>query len=111
MFVVRAHLTLSDGTRMRGYLTPPVQGDSSLGSIQPIAVTPDGQVLFWCGMIVPEPRYISESYQRLGKSSAAQVFPIQFASDVQLVGGPVVGELPGFLFLEDFQTMRTRVLT
>jgi hypothetical protein len=110
MFIVRARLVLADGTQVGGYLTPPVQGDSALGTLQPAAVIDEGQVSFWCGMFAPEPARVAASYARLGKSSASEVFPLKFASDVDLVGGPVTGELPGFLVLEDFKTMKTRVV-
>jgi hypothetical protein len=50
MFVVRARFVLADGTLMSGYLTPPVQGQAGLSTFQPIIITPDGQVVFWCGM-------------------------------------------------------------
>jgi hypothetical protein len=110
MFIVRARLVLADGTRMRGYLTPPVQGDSDLGTLQPAIVVDGGQVSFWCGMFAPEPAQVVASYTLLGKSQASEVFPLKFESDVELVGGPVAGELPGFLVLEDFKTMRTRVI-
>jgi hypothetical protein len=110
MFIVRARLRLADGTQFTGYLTPPVQGDSSLGTLQPTVVAGEDQVGFWCGMLEPEPAQLASCYARLGKSSAAQVFPLRFESDVALVGGPIAGELPGFLVLEDFKTKRTRVV-
>jgi hypothetical protein len=110
MFIVRARLSLADGTRLTGYLTPPVQGDSSLGTLQPAVVVAAGQVSFWCGMLEPEPAHIAASYARLGKSAASQVFPLRFASDVALIGGPITGELPGFMVLEDFKSMRTKVI-
>jgi hypothetical protein len=110
MFIVRARLGLADGTQLKGYLTPPVQGDSSLGTLQPAVVVSGGQVSFWCGMLEPERGHIAASYARLGKASASQVFPLRFESDVALVGGPIVGELPGFMVLEDFATMRTKVI-
>jgi hypothetical protein len=111
MFIVRASLTLSDGTRLKGYLTPPVQGETGLSTFQPAVVVPAGQVSFWCGICVPPPAYIAERYALLGKASPAEVFPLRFESDVELVGGPIVGEVPGFLILEDIKTMRTTVLT
>ncbi len=111
MFIVRARLTLADGTSVIGYLTPPVQGDSSLGTLQPAAVVGAGQVSFWCGLVSPDPEQIAESYRRLGKSSPAQVFPLRFEADVPLIGGPIRGELPGFLVLEDLDAMRTRIVT
>jgi hypothetical protein len=110
MFIVRAKLTLFDGTSFKGYLTPPVQGEEGLSTYQPAVVVSDGQVSFWCGMLVPPPDQIAKYYSLLGKSSSRQVFPMRFESDVSLVGGPIAGDIPGFLVLEDFKTMRTRVV-
>jgi hypothetical protein len=73
--------------------------------------TPGGQVSFWCGMIVPPPTHIAKSYALLGKASPAQVFPLRFESDVDLIGGPIAGDVPGFLILEDLKTRRIRVIT
>ena len=110
MFIVRAILTLSDGTLYKGYVTPSVQGETGLGTFQPAVVVAGGQVSFWCGIVVPPPEHISKSYALLGKASPKQVFPLRFRSDVPLVGGPVSGEVPGFMVLEDFKTRRTRVV-
>lgn len=110
MFIVRASLTLSDGTRFKGYVTPPVQGETGLSTLQPAVVVPDGQVSFWCGTVAPPPEHIAKSYALLGKTSPQQVFPLRFESDVPVIGGPIVGEVPGFLILEDFRAMRTRVV-
>jgi hypothetical protein len=110
MFVARARFRLADGSQFHGYLTPPVQGDDSLGTLQPVIVTNDGQVLFWWGAILPPGTEIAQSYERLGKRSHSDVFPIQFSSDVPIVGGPIEGELPGFLHLEDWKTGRTKVV-
>ena len=54
MLIVRARFTLADGTVMSGYLTPPVQGDDGLGTLQPVVITPGGQVGFWCGLRAPD---------------------------------------------------------
>jgi hypothetical protein len=110
MFIVRARLTLADGTQMSGYLTPPVQGDATLGTLQPAIICGKGQISFWCGMLEPKSTEISENYARLGKSSADQVFPLRFKSDVDLIGGSISGELPGFIVLDDFKSMSTRVI-
>jgi len=110
MFIVRATLTLSDGTHFKGYLTPAVQGEEGLSTFQPAVVVPGGQVSFWCGMLVPSPDHIARCYSLLGKASSRQVFPVRFQSDVSLVGGPVAGDVPGFMVLEDFESMRTRVV-
>lgn len=106
MFVVRAVFTLADGTRMRGYFTPPSRDDASMGTLQPIIVTDRGQVRFWCGTATPGPKRLAHSYELLGKN-AKQVFPVQFESDVDLLGGPVKDSVSGFLVLKDFQTRRT----
>jgi hypothetical protein len=89
MFIVRASLTLSDGTRLNGYLTPPVEGDTGLSTLQPAVVVPSGQVSFWCGTIVPPAAHIAKSYALVGKASPTQVFPLRFASDVDLIGDRV----------------------
>ena len=109
MFVVRAVFTLADGSRMRGYFTPPGRGDAGVGTLQPIIVTDRGQVRFWCGTAVPDAKRLAHSYKLLGKD-AQHVFPVRFESDLDLVGGPVKGSVPGFLVLEDFQTRRTRTV-
>ena len=110
MFIVRATFTLADGSKMQGYCTPPRRGDAGLGTMQPIIVTNRGQVRFWCGTAAPSPKRLADSYEWLGKD-AKHVFPVQFESEVELVGGPVKGSVPGFLVLEDFQTRRTRTVT
>ncbi len=110
MFIVRANIWLADGTHLCGYLTPPVNGEFDLGTIQPAVVVREGQVSFWYGIITPEPRQIEASYARLGKTSASEVFPLRFESDVELVGGTVAGELLGFIVIEDLATMKTRII-
>ena len=109
MFVVRAKFRLVDGSMMRGYVTPPGRDDTGLAAWQPIIVTDQGQVRFWCGTSVPSPKRLARNYKLLGKESK-QVFPLQFESEVELVGGPVRGSIPGFLVMEDFQTRRTRTV-
>jgi hypothetical protein len=109
MFVVRAVFTLADGSKLRGYLTPPGPGDASIGTLQPIIITGRGQVRFWCGTAAPDSKRLAHNYELLGKD-AKHVFPVQFESDVELVGGVVRGSVPGFLVLENFQTRSTRTV-
>ena len=110
-FIVRARFVLADGTALHGYLTLPAGGDPDLGTLQPVILTPGGPVLFWFGRLDPKPDVIASFYARLGKSSPLQVFPLRFETDVSLVGMSLCGEVPGFLVLEDIQSMRTRVIT
>ena len=65
---------------------------------------------FWRGMLALRPEDLTYSYALLGKTSPNQVFPIKFESEVPIAGGPVAGEVPGFLVLQDFKTMRTKVV-
>lgn len=109
MFIVRAVFTLADGTRMQGYFTPPARGRDTIGTLQPIIVTRRGQVRFWCGTAAPDSTRLARNYALLGRD-AARVFPLRFESEVDLVGGPARGSVPGFLVLEDFQTRRTRTV-
>ena len=109
MFIVRAAFTLADGSKTKGYVTPPARGDDGLGILQPIIVTERGQVRFWCGTAVPDSKRLARCYEVLGKE-AGRVFPLRFESAVELVGGPVRGSVPGFLILEDFQTRKTRTV-
>lgn len=62
-------------------------------------------------MIEPTTTDIAESYQRLGNTSPMQIFPLRLKSDVEMVDGPVEGKISGFVVLEDFKTMCTRVVT
>lgn len=109
MFVVRAVFILADGSRMKGYFTPPIRGHDTIGTLQPIIVTKRGQVRLWCGTAAPDLKRLAHSYELLGKD-AKRVFPLRFESEVELVGGPAKGSVPGFLVLEDFQTRKTRTV-
>jgi hypothetical protein len=109
MFVVRAVFIFADNSRMHGYCTPPLRGDASIGTLQPIIVTERGQVRFWCGTAAPDSKRLAHSYELIGKD-ARHVFPVRFESEVELVGDPVRGSVPGFLVLEDFQTRKTRTV-
>jgi hypothetical protein len=110
MFVVRAAFTLADGSRMQGYFTPPVPGQEGLDAMQPIIVTPRGQVRFWCGTAAPDAKRLANNYALLARN-AARVFPLRFESEVELLGGPVRGSVAGFMVMENFQTRQSRTVT
>jgi hypothetical protein len=96
MFVVRAIFELADGTTLGGYLTPLVEGSTSIGTIQPIVVTDQGQVNFWCGAMAPSAEGIRSQYAKIGRPSSS-VFPCRYTSDVRIVGGSVTGSINGFM--------------
>lgn len=107
MFVVAARFTLSDGSRMQGYLTPPVGRDFSSRIVHPHIVTSNGQVCFWHGIAMPDDATLRGYYDMLGRP-ASSVFPMLYQSAIEIVGGPVAGTITGFGYLEsDFKTERT----
>ena len=97
--VVKARFILADGTTMYGFLTPPLGEFSGLGTIQPQIITPEGPVSFWFGVLKPTKKDLARCYQRLGRE-AESIFPLRFQSEVEVVGGPVTGQLDGFLYTE-----------
>jgi hypothetical protein len=97
MFIVQADFALADGTLMEGYLTPPAQGVGDIRTFQPVIITEQGQVVFWYGILEPDTETVSQNYRVLGKN-APQVFPIRFRSAVEILGGPIEGDLQGFLY-------------
>jgi hypothetical protein len=99
MVVVKARFKLADGTSMAGYLTPPSPYSVGPGTIQPQIITQHGQVSFWCGAFKPTSDQLVQNYARLGRT-ADKIFPLHFASEVEVVGGPVVGILNGFQYME-----------
>ena len=111
MFIVRAAFTLADGSRANGYLTPPVQNDSRMGTLQPTIVTDTGQVMLWFGCAVPDRGTLAKSYAQLGRDDGLQVFPLCFESQVELIGGPILGSLPGFLHYPDWRGEEVMVTT
>jgi hypothetical protein len=72
-----------------------------------VSVVPIGRFRFGVACSSPSQLPLQRA-THLGESSAAEVFPLSFESDVSLVGGPVGSDLTGFVDLEDFKTMRTR---
>ena len=109
MLIVSATFTLNDGSTRTGYLTPPFQGDPSLGVVQPVVVTDQGQVLFWLGVIAPTSEQLAGEYERL-QSDADSTFPIHFQSDLPSIHGPIAGTIGGFYVLEDFSTGQFRTI-
>ncbi|MBC8051201.1 MAG: hypothetical protein H7X92_13810 [Chitinophagales bacterium] len=100
MFIIQAMFELADGTRQQGYLTPD-RSKSDLGFVQPVIIASEGRLIFWHGVLRPDDTDLSQFYGLLGKTSALQVFPIKFWSNVALKIGPMNGEIPGFMVMAD----------
>jgi len=97
--VVRAAFTLADGTNLRGYLSPQPVSLSQPGWIQPVVICEAGQVNFWYGIRRPTQNQMMDELAKLAKQ-AAEVFPLRYRSDVELVSGPISGIIRGFGFKE-----------
>jgi len=110
MFVACARLALADGTMMSDYFTPTVQRPAGLSTFPPVIIAPAGQVVFCCGMMVPDAPMIAQSYARLERAGSSEVFPLRFESALPLKSGGIKDEIAGFLVLTNFKTMRTRVV-
>ena len=100
MFLVRANLTLADGSKLSGFLTPQHpdenEGKAHLGTIQPQLFLASGErVAFWFGIIKPSDTEIQGLYSALGKS-AEQVFPINCETQSDLANGIIAVSVPGF---------------
>jgi len=98
MFVVKAQFIIANGKKYTGYVTPPLHGNSSMGTIQPIIVLPNGQVSFWNGMFVPSKDNILKKYNMLGVQNSNELFPLKFQSSVPITTGPVQGTISGFMY-------------
>jgi hypothetical protein len=95
MSVVRARFRLADGTNLLGYFYPSPEPDAGLPALQPVIVTPRGQVMFWFGILAPRAEVLADAYANLNKKSD-EVFPLTFETDVPLANSVVGGTLNGF---------------
>jgi hypothetical protein len=100
ILLVKAKLTLADGTVRGGFLTPQhtseKDGKSDLGIIQPQLFLESGERLsFWGGVMGADENQIQEVYAQLGRR-ADQVFPIHFKAEAGLTGGVASGTIRGF---------------
>ena len=100
MFIVRAEFTARDGSRFDGYVSPQLH---STFRVQPTLVTDDGQVNLWYGSFVPEAEQLARDYALLRKTSD-ELFPMRFRALVPARGVPLEGDVPGFLYLTDWES-------
>lgn len=112
VLLVRAKLTLADGTPIRGFLTPQHQnedeGKPDLGTIQPQMFLESGEpVSFWGGMRPFDGSDVRRLCAEL-KRLPDQVFPIRFEAEPGLTTGIASGSIPGFCFLERGGTVDVR---
>jgi hypothetical protein len=91
MLLVRAAISLNDGSTYPGFMTP----GSGLGA-QQLQIFVDDRVFgFWGGMVGIAERAQQELYATLGKDPEA-IFPLRFVADPGLTTGIVEGQVDGF---------------
>lgn len=101
MLLVHAALTLADGTRLEGFVTPSfpqdVTGpDAGLGTMQPQLFLPSGRrEWFWDGGVPRTAEARRALYAELGRAPEA-VFPIEFRATPGLTDGVASGTVNGF---------------
>jgi hypothetical protein len=115
MLLVQADLTLADGTRLEGFVTPaspqdPAISDSILGLIQPQLFLPSGRrESFWGGILRKSADARAAFYRELGRDPGA-VFPIQFSAKPGLTGGAASGAIDGFYSMARSLFRKTRTV-
>lgn len=67
---LQVKFVLADGAEFLGYVTLPTVGDFEAGSVQPVIVTNEGQVMLWHGAKELSAESIHEAYRRLGRAGA-----------------------------------------
>jgi hypothetical protein len=109
MFLVRARLTLADGSVLPGFATPVGQdasGDEALGLLQPQLFLPSGQlVAFWLGLFGDPAAASAALYNALGKP-ATSVFPLQVMVEPELWLNDGLVEINGFYTLPNGKMVR-----
>ena len=100
MLLVQATLTLADGTRVSGFITPQHEDEPvNLGIIQPQIFSNDGRHGFWQGMFQQSPAERAAFYRSFNKTES-QIFPITFVATPGLASGQVAGKIEGFYVSE-----------
>jgi hypothetical protein len=99
MFLVAAVVTLADGTRLSGFLTP-ASDAGGIGELQPEVFVGDGMFGFWGGMLGVAETYRNALYDALGKGEA-KVFPLQVAALPDLATGVTEAVVPGWMSSSD----------
>jgi len=102
IFLVRAELTLADGTRFPGFITPQKDGKPPyLGTLQPCLFAQSGKLHgFWGGIRKFSREECDHVYADLGKD-ASKIFPIRFAVEKGFTNGHTSGEIPGFCSIKN----------
>ena len=91
--IAKAEFTFSDGKKAVGYLY--ASREEEIPAVQPVVITPSGQVMFWFGVVPPEEARLAQSMAKL-VSLSARPFPIRFFCVVPTENVSIAGVLDGF---------------
>ena len=91
--IAKADFTFGNGEKGIGYIYASPEG--TLTAVQPVILTPLGQVMFWYGIMAPDEERQKESLARLA-SVSEKPFPIKFACAIPTDDEPISGVLEGF---------------
>jgi hypothetical protein len=104
IILIRATMTLANGSTLNGFLTPQsTEEPLNLGRMQPVAFSVSGeQLTFWDGAFKRSEEERVRFYAALGVGPR-EVFPIFFSADPVLSIGRVAGTIPGLCYLKEFK--------
>ena len=91
--IAKTEFTFGDGKKAFGYVY--ASSEEAIPAIQPVIITPHGQVMFWYGIVPPDEERVAESLRRLC-SVSERPFPIRYSCLIPTDDIPLDGELEGF---------------
>jgi hypothetical protein len=105
-FLIRATMTLANGSKLNGFLTPQsAEQPLNLGTMQPMVFSESGeQLAFWDGAYKRSEEERVRFYAALG-IGAKEIFPMSFSGEPGLAVGRVAGAIPGLCCLKDFREL------
>ena len=100
-YLVKADFKLNDGTVLNGFFTPQnaIDNEDAISYIQPHIFINGDSYRFWFGIAKPDEEYLSEFYDKLGKTPD-EVFPLTYKSSSEVIKGGIKGRVNGFGYIE-----------
>ena len=95
--IAKTEFVFADGKKAVGYVY--ASFEEVLPAIQPVIITPLGQVMFWYGIIAPEDERQAQSLAKLA-SVSGKPFPIRYSCVVPTDDIPLDGDLEGFYYYD-----------
>lgn len=93
--IAKTEFTFGDGKKAFGYVY--ASSEETIPAIQPVVLTPQGQVMFWYGIVPPDEKRLAESLERL-RSVSERPFPVRYSCMVPTDDIPLDGDIHGFYY-------------